>query len=106
MVRPVSTRLLSVLLVLATGCARARTPVPQAPLPGTAVEPDARAERLVQLMRTRLALAPLIARAKWNARLPVEDAAREASLLADLRARGAERGLPADWVETFFRAQI
>jgi chorismate mutase len=57
-------------------------------------------------MGQRLALAPLVAQSKWNARLPVEDPAREVSQVADLGARGARRGLPADWVEAFFRAQI
>jgi chorismate mutase len=36
----------------------------------------------------------------------VEDPAREASQLADLRARAAARGVPPGWVATFFQAQI
>jgi chorismate mutase len=57
-------------------------------------------------MRDRLALAPLVARAKWNAGLPVQDPAREASQLAELRASAVARGLSPDRVEAFFRAQI
>jgi chorismate mutase len=93
---------LSTLLVLAPGCAA--TPV--AGRHPAASAPDAGADRLVGLIRDRLALAPLVARAKWNAHLPVEDPAREASQLADLRARAVARGLPADWAERFFRAQF
>jgi chorismate mutase len=101
--RAIATRLFPVLLALAAGCATA--PVSPPPARDLAA-PDASAERLVTLIRDRLALAPLVAQAKWNAHLPVEDPAREAAQLADLRARAVARGLGADWVETFFHAQI
>jgi chorismate mutase len=102
----VLTSLLSILLVLGPGCAATAARAPQARGPAAVIEPDAGAQRLVDLIRDRLALAPLVARAKWNAKLPVQDPAREAAQLADLRARAVARGLAADWVEAFFRAQI
>jgi len=102
----VSRRLVfAVAFALGCGATPAASP-PPAPVVRAAPQLDAAAERLVDLMRERLALMPLVARAKWNARLPVEDAAREASLLAALRERAGNRGLSPDWVETFFRAQI
>jgi chorismate mutase len=100
------TGLLAALLALAPGCAATPASTRPAGRPAAANEVDPGAERLVELIRDRLALAPLVAQAKWNAHLPVQDAAREASQLADLRARATARGLSTAWVETFFRAQI
>jgi chorismate mutase len=103
--REVSRHLVAILLALGLGCAATPGTSP-ARSPLRAGEPEAGAGRLMELMGERLALATFVARAKWNAHLPVQDAAREASQLADLRARAAARRLPPDWVEAFFRAQV
>lgn len=65
---------------------------------------------LLQLMDQRLALAPEVARAKWNRRgTPagaIEDPVRELAIIADIRERARTAGLPEDWAVAFFRAQI
>ena len=54
----------------------------------------------------RLALAEQIALAKWDSGTPVEDAAREAQVIASATKAGESRGLDPAWVSDFFRAQI
>lgn len=54
----------------------------------------------------RLLLAQAVARAKWNAQAPVEDLQREAQVIQAAVKQGATFGLPDNWVETVFRAQI
>lgn len=49
---------------------------------------------------------PGVAQAKWNRKLPITDARREATLLDDIQAKGVAAGLPADLVRQFFQAQI
>jgi len=97
---------LPLLLVVIAGCASPRAPAIE-PARTDRVEVRQQAtERLLELMRDRLELMPLVAQAKWNARLPIEDSAREAALLAAMRDGAERRGLPPAWVESFFRAQI
>src|SRR5262249_38037821 len=67
---------------------------------------QASVDRLVDLLARRLSIMTPVAKAKWNAHLPVEDIPREQDLLAAMRDRARTRGLSADWVETVFRAQI
>lgn len=61
---------------------------------------------LLSLMGERLTLMTPVAQAKWNTRAPVEDAPREAALVAGAVKEGQARGLPAALTERFFRAQI
>jgi chorismate mutase-like protein len=61
---------------------------------------------LLSLIRERLELMPLVAQAKWNRKSPVTDPVREATSLAELQAKGVERGLPAELVREFFQAQM
>lgn len=61
---------------------------------------------LLSLMGERLALMTPVAQSKWNTRAPVEDAPREAALVAAAVQEGLARGLPAALTERFFRAQI
>lgn len=67
---------------------------------------DAATVWLLSLMGERLALMTPVAQAKWNTRAPVEDARREAALVAGAAKEGQARGLPAALTERFFRAQI
>ena len=63
-------------------------------------------ESLRQLVDARLLLAPEVAQYKWNHHLPIEDREREAQLIAELGQRADALGVPRDWAERFFLAQI
>ena len=63
-------------------------------------------ESLRALIDARLLLASDVAQFKWNHHLPIEDAPREAQVIAGLGQRAAELGVPQSWAEAFFRAQI
>ena len=63
-------------------------------------------EALRALIDARLLLAPDVAQYKWNHHLPIEDAPREAQIIAALGRRASELGVPPAWAESFFRAQI
>jgi chorismate mutase-like protein len=63
-------------------------------------------EPLRRLIDERLQLSNDIAQYKWNHGLPVEDAEREAEILANLATQAGSMGLPSAWVEAFFRAQM
>ncbi|WP_254441964.1 gamma subclass chorismate mutase AroQ [Duganella vulcania] len=54
----------------------------------------------------RLLLAQAVARAKWNARAVIEDLPREALVIHAAVEQGAALGLPGDWIDAVFRAQI
>jgi len=63
-------------------------------------------DRLLRLMRQRLALMQEVARCKWNACLPVTDAQRERELLHSVVERGRGKGLDPELVRSFFAAQL
>lgn len=66
-------------------------------------------DQLQPLMETsaqRLAIAEEVALAKWDSGAPVEDAAREAQVIASAVKAGERRGLDQASVSNFFRAQI
>jgi len=63
-------------------------------------------ESLRALIDARLMLAPDVAQYKWNHHLPIEDAAREAEIIAGLGKQAGALGVPQDFAERFFRAQI
>lgn len=69
------------------------------------VSPDITRE-LAQLADERLVVVTEVARWKWNRNAPIEDAAREASLMAAQRSAALELGVPEARVEVFFGAQI
>ena len=102
--------LLLVALMLAVGCGPPRTGRTAAPVATNRDSSDSAVDPLLDplldLLAQRFEVTTLVARAKWNAKFPVEDVAREQALLADLRGRAGAHGLSGDWVETFFRAQI
>ena len=71
-----------------------------------AEEPAAsRIDRLLDLMRRRLELAPEVARSKWNSGQTIDDPEREAHILESVVAM-TPRGLSKAFVESFFRDQI
>ena len=63
-------------------------------------------EPLRQAIDERLLLAQDVARAKWNAKAPIEDLPREELVIAAAVRQGAALGLPEAWVRSVFRAQI
>jgi chorismate mutase len=63
-------------------------------------------QSLVETSARRLAFAEQVALAKWDSGTPVEDAVREAQVIASATKAGESRGLDPAWVSNFFRAQI
>ncbi len=61
---------------------------------------------LSRLLETRLALMREVAKAKWNSGAAIEDRAREEEIVRALAKQAAEAGLPVEWAQAFFRAQI
>ena len=61
---------------------------------------------LVETSARRLALAEQVALAKWDSRAAVEDAPREAQVIAGATKDGEVRGLDRTLVSSFFKAQI
>jgi chorismate mutase-like protein len=63
-------------------------------------------EPLRRAIDQRLLLAQAVARAKWNVQAPIEDLPREAQVIQAAVTQGAALGLPAEWIESVWRAQI
>jgi chorismate mutase len=63
-------------------------------------------DRLLGLIGERLALAPDVARVKWNTHAPIEDVSRERAITDGVARRGAEYGLDSAIAGRFFLAQI
>ena len=61
---------------------------------------------LCRVIGERLAVMPDVARYKWNAKLAIDDPARERQLLAIWRISAVEFGISPEWAEPFMRAQI
>jgi chorismate mutase len=61
---------------------------------------------LVETSAQRLVLAEQVALAKWDTGTPVEDATREAQVIASAIRAGESRGLDQKAVSNCFRAQI
>jgi chorismate mutase-like protein len=79
------------LLAVGAGCFRASPPA---------------ADRLLHLVAERLALMGDVARAKWNAKAPVSDPARELAFLDQMAAAGRQYKLDPVFTTKFFAAQI
>jgi len=60
----------------------------------------------MQLIDQRLAVAPLVARAKWNSGAPIDDPAREKVLLATLTEQAKNDGLDPAFAQRFFQSQF
>ena len=63
-------------------------------------------QRLVETSAQRLVIAEQVALAKWDNGIPVEDASREALVIASAVRAGEARGLDQTTVSNFFKAQI
>ena len=98
-------RLLSLfLLSLPVAVCAAESPV--SPVTAQAATTESALTQVLVLMDARLKLAPDVARYKWNTRGAIEDRVREDKIIAALGQQAAQMGLPPDWAELFFRAQI
>ena len=63
-------------------------------------------DRLLGLVVQRLAVAPDVARTKWNTKAPIEDPIRERQIITAVGERAADYGVPRAFAERFFDAQI
>ncbi|WP_187290209.1 chorismate mutase [Terriglobus saanensis] len=68
--------------------------------------PIDRLQPLVEASAQRLALADQVALAKWDSGMPIEDATREASVIAGAVKSGESKDLDSVSVANFFKAQI
>ena len=98
MKRTLLTLLLCLLAIPA--CRPTLTPAPPAVAEAEPVD------RLLGLMRSRLAVMHEVARRKWADKSPIEDPGREEALLRDVADRGSALGLDPSTTRAFFRAQI
>ena len=107
------------MLMLAVGCRKqaavepdvtppvASSPIAIAPAEDSPIKPfDADLDLLVECLGDRLSLMPAVARYKWEHNLPIEDPARERSLIDRFVAEAQARGLDADWSRRVIAAQI
>jgi len=81
--------------VLTTACATSFT-----------ASDTATVDRLLELIKERLDVAPDVARTKWNTKAPIEDLPREQQIIDGVGRRAPDNGLDARVAESFFRAQI
>jgi chorismate mutase len=66
----------------------------------------AKVGRLLGLIEERLAVAPQVARVKWNTKAAIDDPPREERVLETAAASAAEAGLDPEVARAFFRGQI
>jgi chorismate mutase len=90
---------LSILLVLllAAGCATA---------PTFSAADTAKVDRLLDLVKERLDVAPEVARTKWNTKAPVEDLPRERQIIDGVAKGAGQYGLDPQVAGAFFQGQI
>lgn len=61
---------------------------------------------LFRLMEERLAVAPLVARSKWNSGAPIDDPPRERKILEEVAHSALQGGLEPALAVAFFQAQF
>jgi len=67
---------------------------------------EAAAVHLLQLMDERLAVAPLVAKSKWNSGAAIDDPVRERQLLDDIVQRARGEQLDPALAQDFFQSQF
>lgn len=72
--------------------------------PSTGDRPEV--ARLMQLIDQRLAIAPMVAEAKWNSGAPIDDPKREKVLLDTLSKQAEAAGLDRTFAQRFFQTQF
>src|SRR5262245_882845 len=73
---------------------------------GVTRDDTAAVDRLLGLIEERLAVAPEVARTKWNTGAAIDDPPREARVIDAAVEAAAEYGLAPGPVSDFFRGQI
>jgi chorismate mutase len=75
--------------------------------PALLSEADAAAsDALLRTLDQRLAIAPLVAKAKWNSRAPIDDPERESQILDAVVGQAAAAGVERGFARAFFQAQF
>jgi chorismate mutase len=77
-----------------------------APTSSRADSDDTALTNLISLVSQRLALAEPVAHWKWVNQRPIDDAPREAALLADVAKRAHTAGIDPEFARAFFQDQI
>ncbi|GGX00733.1 chorismate mutase [Streptomyces lomondensis] len=99
--------LLTAATALALGTAAPATAAVERPAPAPHAAAAAHGlTSVTELIAQRLLLADKVAAAKYGTDTPIDDPAREAQILDDVRARAAALGLDPDAVAAVFRDQI
>jgi chorismate mutase len=88
---------MSAVLVLLTSCQSTASVAPPK---------QAALKQLLVLIDQRLAVAPLVAKAKWNSGAPIDDPAREKLILDAVSAQAMEAGIDVKFAREFFQAQF
>lgn len=89
--------LASAMLMLLASCQSVAPP---------ATPEQAALKQLLILVDQRLAVAPLVAKAKWNSGAPIDDPAREKLILDAVAVQAAQAGVNAAFAREFFQAQF
>jgi chorismate mutase len=89
--------LMSAVLVLLASC--------QSTIPVTPPE-QAALKQLLILVDQRLAVAPLVAKAKWNSGAPIDDPAREKLILDAVSTQAMEAGIDVKFARELFQSQF
>ena len=63
-------------------------------------------DQLLRLVDERLAIAPDVAKAKWNSGAPIDAPAREAQILERVVAEATRAGINEAFAQTFFKHQF
>ncbi len=63
-------------------------------------------DQLLRLVDERLAIAPDVAKAKWNSGAPIDAPAREAQILERVVAEATRAGIDEAFAQTFFKHQF
>lgn len=87
-----------VALILVAGC--------QAQPPEPSTEARLAVDRLLQLVDERLAVAPDVARAKWNSGASINAPEREAQILERVVVDAAQAGVDESFAQAFFENQF
>ncbi|MES2070302.1 MAG: gamma subclass chorismate mutase AroQ [Pseudomonadota bacterium] len=92
--------ILLALLMLLLGACKTASPVQAAS--GQASS----ARHMVALIDARLAVAPLVAKSKWNSGAAIDDPLREQQILGDIAVRAQWEGLDPALARDFFQSQF
>lgn len=63
-------------------------------------------EPLLKLIDTRLKVAPLVAKSKWNTKAPIDDPVREKVILDSVKSKAQKMGVDENLAIHFFQAQF